>query len=425
MTAFARSAIFLFLALRAGDLVSIAAGMWFVPRYVSTEDIGAVLPVTSFATFVSLPMFAFAMTIMKESAGLAANGERGKIKSLLSGVFAAVAAILVVVLAIAAVAVPRFLAAMRVSDAAAGILVVAAAFLGCVAPVYTDALQSLKRFPALAAVESLGAVVRFLVMLATMPFRALAGYFAGQAALPAFRIAGSVFALRRDLTVPAEPYWNAAAARRIALAFLAVLAYQGAPMAASLVEQSIVRTALPAMDSAGYYMVSRFSDFLNYLTFPLLLVMFPYTATAAKRGETTRPFVLRCSIVTLVAAAAMAIVYAFFGKTLLSLLPHGADYAAYARYMPALVAITALTACQIFFTNSEVSAGRFAFLWWLVPLHIVYPAVLSFAATAGFITSLDGVIACFAAAAVLRFAFAIVHCFFSHYSGMECLEKIW
>ena len=106
MTAFARSAIFLFLALRAGALVSIAAGMWFVPRYVSPEDIGAVLPVTSFATFIALPVFAFAMTVMKESAALAAGGERGKVKSLLSGVFTAMAAILVVVLAIAAVAVP-------------------------------------------------------------------------------------------------------------------------------------------------------------------------------------------------------------------------------------------------------------------------------------------------------------------------------
>ena len=406
MTAFARSAIFLFLALRAGDLVSIAAGMWFVPRYVSPEDIGAVLPVTSFATFIALPVFAFAMTVMKESSALAAGGERGKVKSLLSGVFTAVAAILVVVLAIAAVAVPRFLAAMKVSDAAAGILVVAAAFLGCVAPVYTDALQSLKRFPALAAIESLGAVARFLVMAATMPFRALAGYFAGQAALPAFRILASVFALRRDLAVPAEPYWNAAAARRIALAFLAVLAYQGLPMAASLVEQSIVRTALPAMDSAGYYMVSRFSDFLNYLTFPLLLVMFPYTATAAKRGETTRPFVLRCSAVTLAAAAAMAIVYGFFGKEFLSLLPHGGDYAAYARHMPVLVAATALTACQIFFTNAEVSAGRFGFLWWLAPLHAVYPCILCLAVSAGFVTSLGGIVSCFAAAAALRFAFA-------------------
>ena len=96
MDGFARSAILLFLALRAGDVVSAAAGMWFVPRYVSPEDIGAVLPVTSFATFLSLPVFAFAMTVMKESAWLAANGERGKVRSLLRGVFLTTGVILAV-----------------------------------------------------------------------------------------------------------------------------------------------------------------------------------------------------------------------------------------------------------------------------------------------------------------------------------------
>ena len=221
---FARSALLLFLALRAGDLVSAAAGMWFVPRYVSPEDIGAVLPVTSFATFLSLPVFAFAMTVMKESAWLATNGERGKIKSLLRGVFVTTGIILFAVLAVSAVVTPRFLGAMRIHDVSAGILVVSAAFLGCVAPVYTDALQSLKRFRSLAAVEVGGAMFRFLVMFVMMPFKALAGYFAGQAALPAFRIAGSVIFLRRDLTVPATPFWNKASVRRISLAFLAVLA---------------------------------------------------------------------------------------------------------------------------------------------------------------------------------------------------------
>ena len=48
MNGFAKSAIFLFLALRLGDVVNLAAGMWFVPKYVSPEDIGAVLPVTAF-----------------------------------------------------------------------------------------------------------------------------------------------------------------------------------------------------------------------------------------------------------------------------------------------------------------------------------------------------------------------------------------
>ena len=406
MDGFAKSAILLFLALRVGDFVNVAAGMWFVPRYVSPEDIGAVLPVTSFATFLSLPMFAFAMTVMKESACLSAIGERGKAKALLRGVFLAVAAILALVLAASAVTVPHFLKAMRVSDASVGILVVSAAFLGCVAPVYTDALQSLKRFRSLAAVEVGGAIVRFLVMLLVMPFRALAGYFAGQAALPAFRMAGSVLALRKDLSIPPEPYWNRDSARRIALAFLAVIAYQGIPMAASLVEQSILRTGLPTSDSAGYYMVSRFSDFLHYLTFPLLLVMFPYTAAAAQRDGSTRPFVLKCAVVALAAAAFMVGIYCFFGKELLSLMPHGAEYAAYAHYMPWLVVMTALTTCQVFYTNAEVSAGRFGFLAWLVPLHIVYPAALYFASILGCVTDLSTLLFWFGGASALRFAFA-------------------
>ena len=412
MGGFAKSAALLFLALRVGDVVNLAAGMWFVPRYVSPEDIGAVLPLTSFATFLSLPVFAFAMTVMKESAVLNAAGERGKLKSLLSGVFVAVGTTLVIVLALSCITVPHFLKAMRVSDAPAGILVVSAAFLGCVAPVYTDALQSMKRFRALAAVEVCGAVIRFLAMLATMPFRALAGYFAGQAALPAFRIAGSVLALRRDLSVPAEPYWNRESVRRVALAFAAVLAYQVAPMAASLVEQSILRTGLSSADSAGYYMASRFSDFLYYLTFPLLLVMFPYTADAARRGASTRPYVLKCMAATLVAATLMSLAYAFFGKELLALMPHGGDYEQYARYMPWLVPITALTTCQVFYTNAEVSAGRFGFLIWFVPLHVVYLAALNIRASCGAALDMPSLLCWFGAISILRFALSLFAGFF-------------
>ncbi len=408
MQSFARSAILLFLALRVGDVVALAAGMWFVPRYVSPEDIGAVLPVTSFATFLSLPMFAFAMAVMKESSWLSAEGARGRIKSLLSGVFVATAAILAVVLAAAAVSMPHFLSAMRVNEASVGFLVVAASFMGCVAPVFMDSLQSLKRFRSLAVVEVGGAVVRFVVMAAVMPFKALAGYFAGQAALPAFRMLGSVAARRKDLAVKAEPYWDRAAIRRLAAAFAAILVYQGVPMAASLVEHSVIRTGLSSADSAGYYMASRFSDFLYYLSFPLLLVMFPYTAGAAKKGESTRAFVLKCSIVTLVGAGLMVLAYVFFGKELMSLMPNGENYAAYARYMPWLVAITAATSCQVFYTNAEVSAGRYGFLWWLVPLHVAYPLALWAASECGKAADLDSILVWFAAASVARFVFSAV-----------------
>ena len=82
MNGFVKHSLLLFLALRIGDVVNLAAGMWFVPKYVSPEEIGAVLPLTSFATLLSLPVFAFAMTVMKESAWLAAKGERGYFRSV-------------------------------------------------------------------------------------------------------------------------------------------------------------------------------------------------------------------------------------------------------------------------------------------------------------------------------------------------------
>ncbi len=403
MTAFVRQAFFLFLALRIGDFVSVAAGMWFVPKYVSPEDIGAVLPVTSFATFLSLPVFAFAMTVMRESARLAARNERGQLKSLLLGVFAVVAAILVIVLAGTALAMPHFLSAMKVSEISVGFLAVAAAFLGCAAPVYTDALQATKRFRALGAIELVGAVVRFAVLAVAMPFKALAGYFAGQAALPTFRIVASVFALRRDFAVPAEPFWNRTSLRRMTMAFLAVLAYQATPMLAALVEQSVLRTSLCATDSAGYYMASRFSDFLHYLTFPLLLVMFPYTAQAAERGEATSGYVSKCAAAALSAAALLAIAYALAGERFMVLMPNGENYIAYARYMPLLVLGTVLTTCQVFHTNAEVSAGRFHFLTWLVPLHIVYPLVLWLAARAGLVSSLPRMVYAMTVVSALRF----------------------
>lgn len=401
--AFAKHALLLFVALRAGDLVSLAAGLWFVPKFVSPAEIGAVLPVTSFATFLSLPLFSLAMSAMKESAFLSAAGERGKVKSLLVGVFISVAVAAALGLTVAFFAVPRFLAAMGVGGRAAGVLAVAAALLGCAAPVYMDALQALKRFRALGAIEASGAVVRFLVMLVAMPVKALAGYFAGAAALPAFRMLASIFALRRDLAVRADPYWTRPVLRRLALMFCAIFVYQAFPMFAALVEQSILRTRLSAVDSAGYYMASRFSDFLFYITTPLLLVSFPYAAHAAQKGGDTHSIARRCCAVTLVAGALMAATYHLFGERLMSLMPTGSNYLEYARHMPLLVATTALTSCQVFCTNIEVSAGRFGFLWWLVPLHLAYPVALWLFPPSGLQTFLFW----FAAVAFLRFVFSI------------------
>ena len=396
-----RHTLFLFLALRASDVITLLGALYFVPKHVAAEELGAILPATSFATFLALPLFAFAMTVMKEASVLAAENRRGELKALLRGAFAAGAAAIAILLMLAGALVPAFLAKMKIADSAVGFFVLATAFLGCVAPVFTDQLQSTRRFAALGAIEVGAALLRLLVLVVTMPFRALAGFFAGNATVPVIRIAGAIWALRAELRVPAKPFWTQTAVRRIALAFLAVLVYQFATMGVALYEQTALRTLLPTAASAGYFMLTRLSDLLNYLTLPLILVLFPYTAAIAQRGETTTALVRKSIAVAFGAATILSLVYALWGAELISFIPHGEEYAGFAPLLPLLVLIGALTAGQVFYTNTEVSAARFGFLRWLVPLNLAELAALHVLGPR--LDSLTGFLSLFLAFAAIRF----------------------
>jgi hypothetical protein len=135
----------------------------------------------------------------------------------------------------------------------------------------------------------------------------------------------------------------------------------------------------------------------------MLLVMFPYTAGAAQKGESTAPYVIKCSAITLSAAFILSVIYLFFGDYLICLMPNGCKYIEYSKYMPYLTLITSLTSCQVFFTNAEVSAGKFKFLYWLIPLHLIYIAVLHISIKTGIASSLEEMIVFFAVISVLRF----------------------
>lgn len=399
-------ALWVFIALRLADAVNIASGLWFVPKYVSADDIGAVLPLSSFATFLSLPLFAFAMTAMKEAVHLSASGEKARLKSLLLGVFVAAGITIVLGLGIAGVIMPVFMKRIGVCSNSVGFMVVGAAFLGCVAPVYTDALQATKRFKALGVIEVTSSLLRFLIMLILMPFRALFGYFSAQAMQPLMRILISVFSLRKELTVKSESYWTKVTSIRFLKSFSLILVYQAVPMAVSLLEQYVIRTSMSVQDSAGYYLASRFSDFLFYLTFPLLIVSFPYTALA-RDSSSRMKYVLFCSVITLCVAFLAAIVYTSWGSELLSILPNGVKYLEYSFLMPHLVIITAFTSVQVFVTNAEVSAGRFYFFKWFIPIHAVYVIVFIVFKYLGNIKNLNDILIWLWVIAIARAVFAL------------------
>lgn len=364
--------LMIFCASRVADALNLFVGLWLVPKYVSPDELGAVMPLASFAAFLAVPLTAFATTFMKEVNALATRREFGRLKSLMRGVFVATALALALAIVASRLLMPLFLERIRLVEGSLGVLIVAYALVSCTAPVYSNALQALKKFGALSLISILGAPLRLLTMLVAMPLRAISGYFTGQMATPAFGIVASVVALRRELSVKAEPYWTKSVARRFSLLFLGVLAFGGAGMLMSLVELTVLRQRLPALDSAAYYMVSRFSDISMFLSSALYVTLFPYTAERAECGLSTRPLVLKSSLAMIAFGALLALVFALFGRSLLALLPYGSDYASFAWAIPWLIGIMTLYAIQNFHTNTEISAGRFGFLKWWIPVNLVF-----------------------------------------------------
>ncbi len=377
--------LMLFCACRAADLLNAFVGLWLVPKYVGTEELGAVMPLTQFANFLAIPVAAFANTFRNELTRLSISKEFGKLKTLMRGVFAATAVFLFIAIIVARFVLPAFLERIRIVEGSLGLVIIAASFVSAVAPIYSNALQALKKFKAQSLLSIVGAPVRLIAMLITMPFRAITGYFIGQAATPAFSIVASVFALRKELSVKAEPYWNKTTFRKFSALFALFVLMAGSGGFLGLVESTIIRQRLPDLDSAGYYMATRFSEIATYLYSAMIFAFFPFAAELAKNGMEHAKLILKSTGVNITFCLSIALVFCFISKPILAFLPHGDKYSSYWWAIPWLIVITGISSLHGFYTTAEIAAGRFGFLKWAMPLDLSYPALLLLATGHGYL----------------------------------------
>ena len=366
--------LMLFCAARAADCLNVFVGLWLVPKYVPPSELGAVMPLSQFANFLAIPIAVFASTFRNELTSLAVNRKFGQMKTLMRGVFIATGIFLFLSIIICKLILPAYLERIRIAEGSLGVVILVSSFVATVAPIYTNALQSLKKFKANSLINFSGAPIRLLVMLVTMPLRAITGYFVGQTAPSAFSIVGSVIALRKELSAPSEPYWNRDIIHRFGrlFAIFGISAIIGG--LSMLVEPTIIRQRLPELDSAAYYMVTRFSEIANFLATALIFTIFPYTAELASKGKDTRPLIIKSSIAIIGSNLLLAIFFYFCGRQILETLPNGFQYASYWWAIPWIIGITSLNMVFGLYSTGEVSA--FGYMKWSLSLSLLYSCAL-------------------------------------------------
>ena len=135
-------------------------------------------------------------------------------------------------------------------------------------------------------------------------------------------------------------------------------------------------------------MATRFSEIAGFLCCTLAFTIFPFTAEKAAKGESLRPLLLKAFAANATFCLLIATPFLFCGKWILSLLPNGELYSAYWWVIPWLIGLSLISSIIALYTTAEISANRFTYLKWYLPLDILYPVLLLVVTGHGYFTNL-------------------------------------
>lgn len=369
--------LILFCVQRLGDVINMFVGLWLVPRYVSQSELGAVLPLSQVGSVLGLPLTILLIPFTKFLNTYATRGEFGKVKRLLLDMFVLSAVLFIGVLVYAQFFMPLVFTRMRVAEGSLSLLVVASGVISIVSSGFGNALQALKRFRLIAITSLLAAPLRLITMLLFMPFRAISGYFLGQSAPSVLVIFVSLLGLRQKLgrQVKSEPYWLTDW-RPIIRYTVPVAVYVVTGAIQVLVETFVIRHRLPDMDSAGYYVISRFAEIGAYAGMTFAFVLFPLAMEKHAMGDRSHKLLWQSMGGTLGSGLLLAAVFHFSGRWLLGLSPAWRDYAPYAPQMTVLTVIIVVRVTSACFVNFEMACGRFGFISYFILLSGIESVLL-------------------------------------------------
>ncbi len=212
------------------------------------------------------------------------------------------------------------------------------------------------------------APVRLITMVIAMPFRALSGYMLGQCLPTAAQIIWASLSLRKEIRakVVAVPFWKDDW-KPILKYTLLIAVWQSVGTLTNVLQSMVIRQRLPEVESAAYYMISRFAELGTYAGLSIAIVLFPIAAeSAANQNESSRIF-WKAYLSTATFGMLCTAFLAVFGKPMLSLLPTWSAFAVYSRELTILSLTLSLGAMINIFITFELAAARFGFLWYAIP----------------------------------------------------------
>lgn len=333
--------IVLFLAQQLGAVVSAFIGLWLVPQYVPQTELGALLPLASIGGLLGLPLTIIMIPFMKFLTKYMVQEEYGKVKALLRDVFILAGITFFLISGLAYLFMPLVFTRMRVDNGLLSLLIICSGMMGALAPVFNTALQSLKKFKMMSILGILSTLVRLGTLLIALPIRGISGYFLGQITPLVFGMLASLWALRKHLSsnIKMVSYWREDWKPILKFTAWSALLYSSSQVIGTT-EGFVIRHRLSDVESAGYYMISRFAEIAFYISSACTVALFPLVSEHHEKGNNQEHRLLMQSTgISVLAGLLFAITitpvvrYLFICKS---------DWTAYLPFIPQLFALCIL-----------------------------------------------------------------------------------
>ena len=364
--------ILLFCAQRFGDVINMFVGLWIVPKYVPMKELGAVMPLTNIVSVIGIPLTIIAIPFLKFVAVFAEKKEFGKVKALIRDTFIGTGIFALLTILIAYFILPLFFERLRVENGSLAFLLVAITILTAVSTITGNAVSALKMFSQTIWYSAIAAPLRLVLMIVLMPFRPLSGYVAGSAAAPAVNIVGPLFALHKFFKsdIKAEPYWQEYGRDILKYTWpLVVMTIVNA--VCSNMDTLVIRHRLSEFESAGYYIITRFSDITIQLSSAFTAFLLPMLAGGDGHDSTSRALIARSTLGVLIIGTTISLFLLFGGRELLSLKSEWAIYSDLASPMVMCALNSTISAAGGCIMFASIARSTFEFLWFYVAICIL------------------------------------------------------
>ena len=361
---------------RLGDLINIYIGLWLVPQWIPASQLGALLPLGQIGALLGLPLAIILTPFLKFVNVFAAKGEMGKVKALIQDVLAIVAISSVGVALYTYWVCPLVFERMRVSGGGLVWLLCGLAITSALAPVLSNALQSLRNFRVMAVSGLIPPPIRLVALWLLLPMLGLVGFFGTQLLIAVIGIGIAAWGLRSVLspTVPRESYRGHL--REMGLFTLPLLFTTVAGSIQGTTETFVIRHFLPDEQSAAYYLISRFTDIPAAIWGAVGMAYFPLVSERHEQGKETGRMLRNTIAFMLLAGGAVGLALSLSADWLLGLTAAWRVYQPYSWLMGMLMFRTMMWLVFATFSTHEWACRRFRFAWYGVPLSLIEAGLL-------------------------------------------------